>query len=172
MKTLSVTQPYATLLCSGVKTIEQRSWSTEYRGMLLIHATKWSAKLFDPIVDLRFFQEYDKCIAKNGDQVKESKILSVVDNRLILLDDSFRREYALLKTEIAKQADKGLTLFPMHSIVGKVDIIDVVSNGIGYDWIVDNAVLFNNPVHGVKGKLRLWDFQGSFDSRAVDYVVE
>ncbi len=39
MKALSLTQPYANLICSGLKTIETRSWKTNYRGSLLICAT-------------------------------------------------------------------------------------------------------------------------------------
>ena len=38
MKTLTVQQPYATLIASGEKWIENRSWETHFRGPLLIHA--------------------------------------------------------------------------------------------------------------------------------------
>jgi hypothetical protein len=37
-KVLTLHQPWATLVALGVKTIETRSWSTNYRGPLLIHA--------------------------------------------------------------------------------------------------------------------------------------
>lgn len=40
MKALSLTQPWATLVSLGAKKIETRSWSTPYRGKLLIHAAK------------------------------------------------------------------------------------------------------------------------------------
>jgi predicted RNase H-like HicB family nuclease len=40
MKCLSMTQPWAFLLATGHKQIETRSWSTQYRGPLLIHAAK------------------------------------------------------------------------------------------------------------------------------------
>jgi len=36
MKALSVRQPYAELIARGVKTIEVRTWRTDYRGPLLI----------------------------------------------------------------------------------------------------------------------------------------
>ena len=39
MLTLSVRQPWASLIAWGDKTIEHRSWSTTYRGPLLIHAS-------------------------------------------------------------------------------------------------------------------------------------
>ena len=40
MTVLSLLQPWATLVILGHKTIETRSWSTAYRGELMIHAGK------------------------------------------------------------------------------------------------------------------------------------
>jgi hypothetical protein len=40
MKCLSVMQPWATLLVSGAKRYETRSWRTNYRGLLAIHASR------------------------------------------------------------------------------------------------------------------------------------
>ncbi len=40
MRALSLTQPWASLVCLGVKKIETRSWQTPYRGQLAIHAAK------------------------------------------------------------------------------------------------------------------------------------
>lgn len=40
MKALTLTQPWATLVATGAKRIETRSWSTSYRGPLAIHAGK------------------------------------------------------------------------------------------------------------------------------------
>jgi len=40
MKALSLTQPWATLVAIGQKKIETRSWRTDYRGPLAIHAAK------------------------------------------------------------------------------------------------------------------------------------
>lgn len=39
MKVLSLTEPYATLIKEGIKTIETRGWKTNYRGPLYIHAS-------------------------------------------------------------------------------------------------------------------------------------
>lgn len=35
---LSVRQPWASLIVAGIKTVENRSWYTNHRGLLLIHA--------------------------------------------------------------------------------------------------------------------------------------
>lgn len=39
MKVLSLTEPYATLIIEGKKQVETRSWKTNYRGELYIHAS-------------------------------------------------------------------------------------------------------------------------------------
>jgi hypothetical protein len=39
MKVILIRQPYASLICWGIKTIENRTWDTSYRGRLLIHAS-------------------------------------------------------------------------------------------------------------------------------------
>ncbi len=43
MKAISLLQPWATLVIMGVKTIETRSWRTEHRGNILIHASQGKA---------------------------------------------------------------------------------------------------------------------------------
>ena len=40
MKTLSLKQPWAWLVVSDLKDVENRKWATKYRGKILIHASK------------------------------------------------------------------------------------------------------------------------------------
>ncbi len=40
MKALSIQQPYAELIVSGIKDIENRDWATKFRGEFFIHASK------------------------------------------------------------------------------------------------------------------------------------
>src|SRR5256885_2163932 len=40
MKALTLTQPWASAVALGYKTIETRSWRTNYQGSLAIHAAK------------------------------------------------------------------------------------------------------------------------------------
>lgn len=50
-KALSIKEPYATLISEGLKRIETRSWKTNYRGEIYIHASstrvpkEWKALL-------------------------------------------------------------------------------------------------------------------------------
>ncbi len=39
MKVLSLKEPFATLIMNGTKKVETRSWKTNYRGEILIHAS-------------------------------------------------------------------------------------------------------------------------------------
>lgn len=40
MRAISITQPWASLVALGLKRIETRSWGTNFRGIIAIHATK------------------------------------------------------------------------------------------------------------------------------------
>ena len=40
IKGLTLTQPWATLVASGAKKIETRSWNTKHRGWLAIHTAR------------------------------------------------------------------------------------------------------------------------------------
>lgn len=44
MKALSIRQPWAWLIANGHKDIENRTWPTQFRGRVLIHASKGMTK--------------------------------------------------------------------------------------------------------------------------------
>ena len=50
MKVVSIKEPYATLIKNGIKSIETRSWKTNYRGELYIHASKST-------IDKKYYQK-------------------------------------------------------------------------------------------------------------------
>lgn len=56
MKALSLTRPWTELVMSGEKTVENRTWRTPYRGLLVVHAARsWdpqARQLFDKLVGL------------------------------------------------------------------------------------------------------------------------
>ena len=63
MKVLTLTQPWATLVATRHKLIETRSWSTNYRGPLAIHAAKgfpsWARKMCHQVPFLGALGDYD-----------------------------------------------------------------------------------------------------------------
>lgn len=50
MKAISIKQPWASLIVHGIKNIENRSWRTNFRGRVLIHASASHGRKFS--VDL------------------------------------------------------------------------------------------------------------------------
>ena len=63
MKAISLWQPWASAMALGMKKNETRSWSTNYRGPLLIHAAKkvisWPSAYIQAIFDGIAFQPTD-----------------------------------------------------------------------------------------------------------------
>lgn len=59
MKVLSIRQPWAWLIMTGLKDIENRTWNTDFRGRFAIHASK----KFD----------WDALIVLNNDKKREKK---------------------------------------------------------------------------------------------------
>ena len=63
MKAFTLTQPWATLVAISAKRIETRSWGTDYRGPLAIHAAKgWT----EPCVRLFFKEPFKSILEKAG----------------------------------------------------------------------------------------------------------
>ena len=61
MKALSLLQPWASLVATGAKRIETRSWSTKYRGPLAIHASRSNKNKL-----LRFMEPFLKALRGIG----------------------------------------------------------------------------------------------------------
>jgi hypothetical protein len=69
MKAISLIQPWATLWALGIKLCETRSWPTQFRGQLMIHASKSDSREGDVLWNDPLIRDY--CIAKTG-RVHES----------------------------------------------------------------------------------------------------
>ena len=133
MKALSLMQPWASLVMMGVKKIETRSWSTDYRGTLLIHASK--SKTGSIFVNQSPFTKYIKDFAALPfgviiGQVNLEKILRVED--FALTDDAMN----LLTLEEKAFGDY---------------------KGNRFGWVLSNPIEFENKIP-TRGQLRLWDF--------------
>lgn len=88
MKTITIKQPYANLICSGLKDIENRTWKTNYRGRVLIHAAAAPVKeglaalnnkqLFELMNRPNWENEYDNL--PNGAIIGSVEIVDCVQN--------------------------------------------------------------------------------------------
>ena len=124
MKCLSVRQPFADLIISGRKTIEIRNWKTNYRGELLIHASKIPDK-----VALEHFKINEKNI-ELGAVIGKVKLVACKDytNNLDFLTDKNLHLAEDYKSGhhfgfILENPVKFKTPFPLKGRLGIFDII-------------------------------------------------
>lgn len=100
MKTLSIQQPWASMICAGIKDVENRTWKpAEVPGRILIHASsKKVTKNFDePIMDVKgklnlFDYSLDENNLPPAHQVQIKKLDVNGDNVILPLNDSFIKE--------------------------------------------------------------------------------
>ncbi len=65
MKVITIKQPWATLIAEGIKKVEFRTWKTNYRGELYIHAGKGiDKKAIEEFKDLNLSYPQGQIIAK------------------------------------------------------------------------------------------------------------
>lgn len=130
-KAISIKQPWAYLICAGIKDVENRTWPTKYRGRVYIHA---SAKL----AKHEFTWEQSSELTKHEElDIVYSAIIGHVD-----IVDCVVNYPSIW----AEKSETGL--------------LDEPTNEYGkpiYNWILANPVLFDKPILNVKGKLSFWD---------------
>jgi hypothetical protein len=132
MKTLTIKEPWATLIIDGIKDVENRTWRTNYRGKILIHTSK---KVFN----------YFRHVAFNTDQY-----IDIVHG------------YGASSCNYDKIFDKELIYGAIIGEVELVDVIrgseSVWSESECWHWLLKNPMRYDKPVLNVKGKLSLWDY--------------
>ncbi|MEO8269199.1 MAG: ASCH domain-containing protein, partial [Aureliella sp.] len=76
MKAITISQPFATLIASGEKWIENRTWPTSHRGRIAIHAG-----LGKQYLNKKELEEYPTgCIVAIGKLVACERIKKIVLN--------------------------------------------------------------------------------------------
>lgn len=85
MKALTINQPYAHLIMTGEKLVENRTWATKYRGTLLIHAGK-TRKWLDHFKEWKEYPFLDKRAADLDLPVPEDMTLGAIIAVVTLLD--------------------------------------------------------------------------------------
>lgn len=134
MKALSVKQPWAQLLASGIKDIENRTWRTNYRGWVLIHASQkpvpdgWKALSFEQTDVLTKLREKKKL--PKGFSFREVRFSSIIG-----------------VTKLVDCVQNHPSVWAEHG------------EGI-WHWVFAEARLFANPIPNVNGRLGFWDFDG------------
>jgi hypothetical protein len=107
MKVLTLKQPWATLVAEGIKKYEFRSWKTNYRGKILIHAgagiDKEEMKKFQNL-DLDFPSkkilaevDLEDCLELNDELNKK-----IISEQNIAYGSKYRTGYAWKLTNVKK----------------------------------------------------------------------
>ena len=88
MKVLTIREPFATLIKDKVKIYETRSWKTNYRGEIYIHAAKSRSKASNASIASTYLKSQEnpehiicKCLLKNCIYMDEDFINEVKKNK-------------------------------------------------------------------------------------------
>ena len=137
MKAITVLQPWAWLLATGKKRCETRSWKTNYRGEILIHAGK---KNMTNIMRQTFFEAmYMKQAGVfNTEMITEAIIGKANPVNCVRIDEAMRE--LIRKQHIEEYA---LGYFVLDH----------------YAWVLEEPELFDRPIPAT-GKQGLWNFYG------------
>ncbi|UOO81749.1 ASCH domain-containing protein [Uruburuella testudinis] len=142
MKALSVKQPWAFLIGGGEKTIELRSWSTDYRGQILICSSK-SEKDAWAVVDGRYHQLPAGVMMCVADLVDVRQIEDTADNQDAAFVDSIESGvYGWFLENI-----RHCCLKPVN---GKLRLFDIDENEI--EFVGENYDFFADAVQFATGK--------------------
>ncbi len=136
MKALTIKQPWASLIVHGIKDIENRTWKTNFRGRVLIHAAaKDSGTLYELLNNKQIESMSNHWTAAPPFPNRpNSAIIGEVDIVDCVIDH---------KSIWAEKGDSWLT--------GHYKPI--------YNWVLANPVLYDEPILNVKGALSFWEYK-------------
>ncbi|WP_333861860.1 ASCH domain-containing protein [Clostridium sp.] len=139
MKVLTINQPWASLIVLGEKKIETRSWSTKYRGALLIHSgstINGSVCLIHPF----------------------KKVLDKYFQRLIDMPTGMIIAKCNLVDCIRILSEDGLTAKLENNFIVEKNEYNLGNYTPGrYAWILKDIEVLSKPKF-VKGKLGVWNY--------------
>lgn len=140
MKALSIKQPWASLIAHGIKDIENRTWKTNFRGRIYIHASGKQAGSYDELLNdeqkKEFKEKHDRITIRKQHYfsaiIGEVDIIDCVVNHPSIWAE--KSEYEQVGPYLTYKNDKPI-----------------------YNWVLANAVLYDKPILNVKGKLSFWE---------------
>lgn len=126
MKALSIKQPWAWLICAGYKDIENRTWRTNFRGRIYVHAGKkvdMDGQIYLLHPEKRFYAPKKKLAQKFGLiwQYK-GKDLGAIIGEVDIVDCKFR---------FGEESD---------------DLYSVWHEPGQYGFVLKNPVLYKKPI--------------------------
>jgi activating signal cointegrator 1 len=147
MKALTLTQPWATLVAIGAKKIETRSWNTNYRGPLAIHAAKGFPNEAKAMCLAAYFTiALDAVGMGNHRNLPLGAVIATCNLAHVMKVKNITAssETSFLWHEHWWDLDQKERAFGDYS-VGR------------YMWLLDNIAMFPKPIPA-KGALGLWNW--------------
>lgn len=125
MKVLTIKQPWASLIINGYKRYEFRSWYTNYRGELLIHAGKSVDK--EAMKRLEKYLDFD---------IPIGKIIGKVNiTNCVKLDSNLKEELLNENSDIYKNSEVGSFGWQIEDVIKFDNPIEI--NGMLGLWNYD-----------------------------------
>ena len=162
---LSIRRPWARLIVHGYKSLENRSWGTEYRGRIAIHATPGRRGDYDNYDSLISGPPY--CDDNQGREFA-AYMMGQQGPTPYELGRNDAGSLIVGSVEIADVVDMtAAQLFAKSPYHDKIDdMLDATPEGFStpprcwyggseYAWFLANPVYFANPI-AIPGKLNLW----------------
>ncbi|HBX22633.1 MAG TPA: ASCH domain-containing protein [Desulfotomaculum sp.] len=152
MKTLSLIQPWATLVAIGAKRIETRSWATKYRGPLAIHASK----KVDRVICLK--KEFAIPLNEHGFVLVKDLPVGAVIATCTLVD--------CMKVRTLRPVKRDGKIVMTAFLEAENSLLEVNGNELAfgdytpgrYAWILEDVRTLPEPVPA-KGMLGLWSWE-------------
>lgn len=142
MKTISIKNPWAYLICSGEKNIENRTWPTKFRGRVLVHA---SAKPIDLRVPSAVF-------------LREQWDALTYDQRLLVRSNTLPNSAIIGSVEIVDCTVNHESIWAEKTTMAYLGKLTIECQKPVYNWVLANPVLFAKPILNVKGRLSFWEY--------------
>lgn len=134
-KALSFKQPWASLVALGIKPIENRTWKTNFRGRIYIHASsKWDIN-FNSLLRASQLDE----IENNNFQFSDLDYSAIIGEVDII--DCVINHPSIWAEE---------TFVPIEG--------EECPQKPTYNWVLAKPVMYDKPILNVKGKLSFWNF--------------
>lgn len=139
-KALSIRQPWAYLICAGIKDVENQTWRTNYRGKILVHAPgEWDNR--------------SRCMNRLFTQRQwDTLTIGVRYEMTIQYFVKFPTSAIIGSVEIVDCIDNSQSIWAEDHC---------------YHWVLKNPVLFDKPILNVKGKLSFWNYQPERRNHAI-----
>lgn len=181
---LSIINPVSYLVCTGLKDVENRTWTTDYRGRIYVHSSGGydypcvgEEHIPKPIIDA--LTEYD---SKYPERMTKDEVDAAIRRTSGTEKACLQYVRWFLKTQDILRSHYGIDIYnedgagvkdamkrrgfyyQNFAIIGHVDLVDIIRDSDSqwaekncYHWMLENPVLYNKPIENVKGRLRLFD---------------